>query len=91
MLVQAAYYSTNYKCEIHPQKYGKNNGWNVVEDLKTDNERKKQKLRTKKYGKTRAVAYKNCHLKAKQSCTKHQKYHNEITKNMKSLLQENFW
>ena len=29
--------------------------------------------------------------KIKQICIEHQKYHVKITKNMKSLLQENFW
>ena len=42
--------------EIRPQKYKKNNGWNVFDYLETGNERKKQKLGTKKYDKTRAVA-----------------------------------
>ena len=39
----------NYKgLDIRAQKYVKNNGWNAVEDLETDHERKKQKLWSKK-------------------------------------------
>ena len=52
---------------------------------------KKPKTQSKKYSETGAAAYKKCYAKIKQSCTKYQKYHDEITKNMKSLLQENFW
>ena len=45
----------NYKgLDIRSQKYGKNNDWNVVEDLETDHERKKQKLRKKLPFKSRA-------------------------------------
>ena len=76
---------------IQNQKYQKNNGWTVVENLETDNESKKQKVWSEKHGETRAAGSKNCHLKIKQSCSKHQRYNSEIMKNMKSLLQENCW
>ena len=56
--------------------------------LEIDTKSKEPKLRTKKYGETRAAASKIYHVKIKQSCTKHQKYHAKITKNMKSYLHE---
>ena len=53
MLVQAAYYDT----QLQRMRFMlKNMEKTMVEDLETDNERTKPKLRTKKYGKTRGVA-----------------------------------
>ena len=57
------------------------NKWFIA--LETVTKSKKPKSRQKKYGKTRAAAKKVCKVKNKQSCTKHQKYHDEIMKNMK--------
>ena len=47
---------------------------------------KNQNHEPKKYGETRAAALKNCHVKIKQICTKHKKYHDKITKNMKGSI-----
>ena len=69
-------------------KYIQKNNWKTFENLETDTESKESKSRTKKYGKTREMEHKK--LTKWQNYTKHQKYHDEITKNMKSRLQINF-
>ena len=65
--------------------------WKPRKLVETDTKSEELKSRTKKYSETRAAASKIYHVKIKQICTKHQKYHAKITKHMKSHLQENFW
>ena len=62
--------------------------WSLKENSLCNTKNKEPKSPPTKYGETRAAASKIYHVKIKQSCTKHQKYHAKITKNIKSHLQE---
>ena len=66
------------------------NGWKALENVKTDTESKGPKSWTKKYDETRAAAWKIWHVKIKQSCTKHQKYYEEILQKHEVTFTEKF-